>query len=146
MSITDYFHSKLNGYSNSALNCINVDSKSNRNGTTYQLRAERSGPKSSELNCERAFKIRWSGIGASVTVTTTGENGENFIFISLKRNHSECVLSLHSSSMGKSGTFLDDHGDLQPRLQVKGHRESASRSGQNAATHHRGLQSGVSFT
>jgi len=33
-----------------------------------------------------------------------------------------------------------------PRLQVKGHRESASRSGRNASTHHRGLRSGVSFT
>ena len=69
-----------------------------------------------------------------------------YIVIKIKGNHSEYVLSLHASTMGKRGTFLDNPGDLRPRLQVKGHRESASRSGQNAATHHRGWQSGVSFT
>jgi len=38
-----------------------------------------------------------------------------FILLQLKRNHSDCVLSLHASTMGMRGTFLG-HGSL-PRAQ-----------------------------
>jgi len=64
----------------------------------------------------------------------------------MKRYHSECGLSLHASHWESVERSSMTRATFDRDYRSKRSTGSASRSGQNASTHHRGLRSGVSFT